>query len=39
MLQKINIQPGFNKQVTATVARANGLVVTMFVLDINHLKK
>ena len=39
MLQKINIQPGINKQVTATAARANGLTVIMFVLDMVHQKK
>ena len=35
MLQKVKFAPGFNKQVTSTGGgEANGLMVTMFVLDM-----
>ena len=39
MLQKIRIQPGFNKQVTATGGEGQWYQETMFVLDMAHLKK
>ena len=39
MLQKINIQPGFNKQVTATGGEGQWIGVIMYDLDMPHLKK
>ena len=39
MLQKLRFDPGFNKQVTATGVRVNGEVETMYVLDMELLKK